>query len=388
MTVIEILVLIILGWIILYLIIKIVKYDKKLSSRGIDVLPIGILLKTTRLNETILKAESRRKTLSYLGYIGLFYSAGLGLYGLYFLASNLLKILSPKGAGKVAAVAPLIPGITFGSTIDELITVLIVIAIALVVHEGAHALLAVARGIRVKSTGVGVMLFFPLGFVELDDESMMKAKRIDRLLVYGAGTFANFLTWIVAVILLANAPILLSWGYSSTPNGVVITHVIDNTPASLAGLKPGDAIIQLNKSRITDINKFTDFMSKTRPEQTLMITLVREDKVIKISLTLGKHPRDPERGFIGIGLFNYYPPKLPVDPLFPYRILIFLNWLNVISISVAVINALPIPVFDGDKIWYESLSAIGGSGLIWIFRALALILLILNLYVGWGVLVR
>jgi len=246
----------------------------------------------------------------------------------------------------------------------------------------AHAIIASARGIKVKWVGFALFAFFPAGFVEIDEESANKASKIDRLLTFSAGTFINFLTWAIFLILLLNIPLLWAWGYSTQPQGIVISEVLPNTPASQMNLQPGQIIVALNGTPIKNTQDLINYLKHTIPNQTLIVTLKIDDTLKNITLKLAANPNNQSRGMIGIGSYDYYPSKFNLDPILPYWIQLFVSWGNLISLSVAIFNSLPIPGLDGDKIFYEILNykkSIFSDTAMNILRAIAIVLLISNM---------
>jgi len=81
---------------------------------------------------------------------------------------------------------------------------IIVIAIVAVFHEFAHGIFAKLRGIRLKSTGFGFIGPLLAAFVELDEKQMAKKPIKDQLAVLAAGSSANFILWIVFLIITAS----------------------------------------------------------------------------------------------------------------------------------------------------------------------------------------
>jgi 2-alkenal reductase len=88
--------------------------------------------------------------------------------------------------------------------------------------------------------------------------------------------------------------------------GWLITQVVSGGPAANAGLKGGtkqvsiagqlmtiggDIIIALNGTKITNIDSLSAYMEEnTMPGQTLNVTIVRENQIMTVQLTLGTRP--------------------------------------------------------------------------------------------------
>ena len=368
-------------WILAYSVSLIPLIKKRLKDKGITIYPFIFIWRLSK-GEKLVKIGIKRVLIwSTFGYLALFYSLGLAFFGFYFLGQNLIRLLYPH-TGQASPVVPIIPGVTINFTADEFVIFLLIVGIILVTHEMAHAIIASARGIKVKWVGFALFAFFPAGFVEIDEESANKASKIDRLLTFSAGTFINFLTWAIFLILLLNIPLLWAWGYSTQPQGIVISEVLPNTPASQMNLQPGQIIVALNGTPIKNTQDLINYLKHTIPNQTLIVTLKIDDTLKNITLKLAANPNNQSRGMIGIGSYDYYPSKFNLDPILPYWIQLFVSWGNLISLSVAIFNSLPIPGLDGDKIFYEILNykkSIFSDTAMNILRAIAIVLLISNM---------
>lgn len=378
----EVLSLLVVVWIVIYMVSRIEGVANALSKRGIEIMFFGVMWRTNRGKRFLRKLGEKKRFANIYGYLAFFYAIGLSIFGLYFLTANIFKLLFPS-MGKAAALTPIIPGVTLRLSFEELVIVIVVIALTVFLHEASHALLASARGIDIRSVGLAVFIFFPAGFVELDEKAFSKASKVDKLLTYSAGAFANLITWAIALAALLNVNVLMAWGYDTSPSGVLVVGVLNNSPAARAGLASGDAITSINDTKINSLDAFLRYMSSTSPNQTLMLTVARDGGKLTIKLKLTKHPT-LDTGFMGVQVYNYYAPKFSLSPLTPYYFSVFLNWLVVVSLSVAILNVLPIPLLDGDKIWGE---LIGQKNLfLGILRGYSLLILMINLVHGVGLL--
>jgi putative serine protease PepD len=69
-----------------------------------------------------------------------------------------------------------------------------------------------------------------------------------------------------------------------------------NSPASRAGLKPGDLITAIDGKAITSTQQFIETVDTYRPGQTLDLTVRRHGSTQHIKLTLGTRPQSPPNG--------------------------------------------------------------------------------------------
>lgn len=185
----------------------------------------------------------------------------------------------------------------------------------------------------------------------------------------------------------------------------VVGKVLQGSPAALSGLQTGDKIKSVDNIAIKDWYELVKYVS-ARPEQKMQLRVERDGKDIKLSITPKQIERDGKKvGQIGIGPSTA--PSIPEDMKREYRypVLVglsqagdkvwrnsvltlkmigklltgqvslknlsgpiniavyagysasagmarFLDFLAIVSISLGVINLLPIPVLDGGHLLY------------------------------------
>jgi putative serine protease PepD len=72
--------------------------------------------------------------------------------------------------------------------------------------------------------------------------------------------------------------------------------VAPNSPASQAGLEPGDVILDINGKAISSTDDFINTVGKMAPGQKLTLTIKRDGSIKKIPLTLGTRPASAPTG--------------------------------------------------------------------------------------------
>jgi len=185
-----------------------------------------------------------------------------------------------------------------------------------------------------------------------------------------------------------------------------IILLYDDSPAIRSGLN--GAIISINDDKITNINDLTATLSQYSPGQEVEIKTKVKNEGMITKLTLGENPQNESKPWLGIGFVDtgsggimgrvfgvlstfkdshiYYESSLGEFGIFIYNLL---WWLVIISISVALINMLPMGIFDGGRFFYLTILAITKSEkaamrsykfMTWLF-ILALILIM----VIWGI---
>ncbi len=293
----------------------------------------AIMIKTTALNPYISAIGRKyRRLWSIYGIISIIAGLVLAAYGVYVLHVNAWLLL--RGAAGAAPTHPVIPGVTV--SFEALPYVAFACFLALVPHELTHGFLVAAEKIKIRTSGVLLFLFIPGGFVEPDEDELEKAPPLSQFKIYASGTFTNFLTALmVAVISLA---VLV-------PSGVIVRGTLPGTPASKA-LREGDVVIALNGTEIRSLIDLTRYLSTTRPNDTIKVTVLREGRMINITVKLIAHPYNSTRGFIGAYFADYF----SADP--QGTLLKLFWWSYVVTISVAVINIMPIYPLDGGRILF------------------------------------
>jgi len=74
-------------------------------------------------------------------------------------------------------------------------------------------------------------------------------------------------------------------------NGVIITAIYNGGPAFVAGLKPGDVIIQINDDPINDGNHGIAAMATLKPGETVTITYIRNGQAYTTEATVSEQPQ-------------------------------------------------------------------------------------------------
>lgn len=78
----------------------------------------------------------------------------------------------------------------------------------------------------------------------------------------------------------------------SKPTGSLVNYVSPTSPAQLAGLKMGDVILRYNEHTISRTAELMDFLYRANANERIELEILRQDKVLKVPLTLGTAPDD------------------------------------------------------------------------------------------------
>lgn len=223
---------------------------------------------------------------------------------------------------------------------------------------------------------------------------------LHRMAVIAAGPLSNYIMAVVLLIVgyMVGMPVLLA----------EVGKVLPNTPAAAAGLKQGDRILAIDGQPAWRFEDMRSIVEK-HPEQRLMLTVKRDGTEIELPITpalseqkgifgeevgrigvapSGKSARlgiaeSVSEGIrtagrlteaIGTTLIMLVKRQLSVDSLGGPLIIVqasgeslkqgpfnFLLFLSYISINLAIINLLPIPILDGGHLLFLSIEAITGK---------------------------
>jgi serine protease Do len=78
-------------------------------------------------------------------------------------------------------------------------------------------------------------------------------------------------------------------------NGVLVAQVMDDSPASDAGIKQGDIIISFRGKPVSSTGSFRNQVALTSPKSTVPIQIIRDGKQINITVTINKLTQDKEQ---------------------------------------------------------------------------------------------
>ncbi len=191
----------------------------------------------------------------------------------------------------------------------------------------------------------------------------------------------------------------------------VVGEVSSGGAAEAAGIQTGDRIVEIDGESISNFSELRGVIS-TRPDEAVVIDVERGNEVIRLDVLIGSDLREDQRiGLLGVGAaantsdyfyLRKFGPLESIGPatarmwtssMFTLRMLgrmltgevsiknisgpiniaqfagasaqagvsNFLGFLAIVSISLGVLNLLPVPVLDGGQIVYQLVEWIKGS---------------------------
>ncbi len=354
-----------------------------------------LIVRTKRFAAVFDKLGSLRIS-RYFSWLGIFLVPFIAGIALYLLINSLIGLLSNPGVGQV--IRELGPGsVLLLPGINPLLPIVygwVAIVCAIVIHEGAHGVIARNVGLRVKSSGLLFFLFVPIGaFVDVDEEQIKKAKPRAALKVMAGGVGANVL--VAAVCLLG---LLLLVG-SLTPviDGVYINDVTNGMPAQTAGLLPKDVFVSIDNATIYNTTDLRTILDTKMAGNTIQVTVARGENwqhrfSTTVNLTVSENRT--VMGILTYDLFteqrleNYQtfslnrlsmylvPPTLAsgltpfsdfLAPFYSNPIPLWqvlangLFWIWFVNFNLAIFNSLPIYPLDGGRIFNITLKRAMGK---------------------------
>jgi hypothetical protein len=338
---------VLIAWVVVVVIAKALKLEKY----GFEIKAYSLVYKNKQVNSILVRILSRTKrgirVFADVSVIAGFIMMG---FAFWFLLNNISNYFVAQSEFNELTV--LIPGVTLTSA-SSITYFLLSIPIVLVIHEGAHGIVAALEKIKIKTGGFAIFIAMFAGFVEPDEEEFNKAKKISKLRVIGAGATSNVLfAFVLGAILLTNplfamvVPEPLLSVFYELPEGVLILSIIENSGAEQAGLLANDIITSINE---IPIHSPVDFPS-LNPGETASVTVLRDSQPLEFGVEIMPAPDDPERGLIGIMRDNsFYKPVMNFIEWTDPNVSLFLLWLWMISFFIGIINMLPLPILDGGK---------------------------------------
>lgn len=317
----------------------------------------------------------------------------------------------------------------------SILAFVIVLSIVVFIHEFGHYIIAILNNVKVDEFSIGYgkelvsivdkrgtkwkICILPFGgfvkffgdedassstlnteklnkFTDEDKKKCLYFKNVyQRIAVVVAGPIFNYILAFCLFFLF-----FLSQGVNKFSNK--ITHIVDNSPAQMSGLKIGDEVIEMDGKKVNDFSEiqFKVFLSITNP---IEFTIKRDGELKKVVVIpkfeekINENNKKTKTPFIGIGSNEYKHVKIGVleslgkaageihrintstlkalgqmivgkrgldDMSGPIKIakysgdamkngfLSLIYFMALISASLGLMNLLPIPVLDGGHLLF------------------------------------
>lgn len=278
---------------------------------------------------------------------------------IFFYYSMIIGLMARIGlASSAAGPTLLIPGVNIVG--DHLFYFILMVIIAAIIHEFAHAYTARSHNIRVKSLGFAIVLFIPLAFTEIDEEDAAKSSRKARIATLAAGPASNFILGVLFMYLFVLAV---------SPPTLVIEQVVPGSLADKYGLKSGSILISINGTPATR-DVLRNYLNINN--DTYLVLTIIDPGGVKENITIYK----PSNTTL-LGVYLWVGPSIALIKLFGTWLSIVLTkllyWGMIVNTGLALVNAAPLFISDGGRIVYELL----GNRIGHIVNFLSLLILVL-----------
>ena len=274
----------------------------------------------------------------------------------------------------------------------------IALVVTIIIHEAGHGIVARVYNIKVESTGLLLILGFPIGaFVNIAQEELSRTPLRQKSAILTAGPLNNMVTAVVSLIALYFiASTLTPISVHNIPQyGVVVVGVGDHTLAGSIGLSKGSIVETVAGQKVHNTDDLGKFLRSNLGNTVRIMWQDESGHQIIRSVNLPKFV-EANHGILGISITNGVPdpvqvlnrykdaftfrsnpiillfPPTIVQELVPYSDLMapkyhssvlgpafpavanMIFWLMFFNFNVGIFNALPIGPLDGGQ-FYNSL---------------------------------
>ena len=294
---------------------------------------------------------------------------GFAGFAIVSLLSQGMDIISKLLAGKRACpgVAPLIPGVSLPNVpITAPLHAWISLFLILIIHEGMHGVLARRAKVAIKSAGILLFGFLPIGaFVEPNESQLKRVSEEKSMRIYAAGAGANYITYLVVsfcvlLLFMGIGAVYNPWSESvkaKTVLGVEVLKVDQNTSfcgdtystSAYGVLEKGMLVKKANGKEIHTMANLQDSMPKSKAKSVSLTVEDKNGNVFEKTLMPNK------LGLLGVTFQEKLNPKNKEPGGFALATEIiaflqsFLIWFVLLNLLVAIVNFLPMEPFDGGK---------------------------------------
>ena len=323
----------------------------KLENRGVELKFYSLVYKNRDVQDILTRMLGRtRRGIRVFADVSVVAGFLMMGFAFWFLLSNAAKFfVEPQGFAELTV---LIPGVTLVSP-EAIAYFMLSIPIVLVMHEGAHGIVATLERIKIKTGGFAIFVAMFAGFVEPDEDEFNRAKKVSRLRVIGAGATSNVIFAMALGLILLTNPLfalvlpepLLSTFYD-IPEDVVIRSILEGYGAEQAGLLTNDIITSIGDVQLLSPADFINL--DLVPGQTVPVDIVRDGQPMRFDVEIMESRDDPGRALLGITR-DTHQPILDFIVWDNPHVTMFVLWLWMISFFIGIINMLPLPILDGSK---------------------------------------
>ncbi len=342
MLIIDVLLIVLIAWTMLYYIY--IKFRDHFRKWGVEIAPFALVWRI-KSELKFLEKLAKKPIIKYYKLYSIIATSFCLLFSYYIIVTGFINVI---GRPEVVTVIPYVPGLTVRGL--NIFYSLIAIAIALVVHELSHGLVALAEDIPLRSTGILLLFIFPGAFIEPDKDSYDRSSKKTKLSILAAGSAANLIIAFIALILIlttTNPHPLITSTFNQT-NGHYSALYVNNIT-----LPVPSSIVAVNGTEIDSLERFTKILTLYKSESvTFNLTLFDYTSLTYISLLIHK---PANISYLGVVLYprspNFIIGLLPIESFMHF--VGVLIWIYIINFGLAIVNSAPLFITDGGRIMHE-----------------------------------
>ena len=269
-----------------------------------------------------------------VGFLGMIVILGFLIYGTY----QLFTVPDAK-----PVLAPVFPGIHIpGAPVLSFWHWIIALFVVAGIHEFSHGVISRVYKVDIKSSGFAFLGPILAAFVEPDEKTLKKRRKVQQLSVFAAGPFSNIL---LGVVLLFLVPLIFNPLINNYfGDGVWVYDVVENSPVGLSGIEIGERIFMVNNVEITNKSDFSFALDGLKEGDAVKIKTDKKEYDI-----VAAKDEKKDSGFLGIVINNIADVKEFKRVLW---VLTLFFWLFVITVGVGLFNLLPLGPVDGGRMFY------------------------------------
>ncbi len=279
--------------------------------------------------------------------------------GAAYFYSDILYIISTTSGhpqtslllNQIPGIAPIIPGIDI-----PLIAGIIALMIILTIHELSHGVLARISKVKLKQIGLLLIGVIPVGaFVEPDEKAVQKLSKEEQNAISAAGISSNF---IAMAVFFALTFLMFIYIVPSiyTNNGVFIQAVVANSPAANASVLPGMKVLYWNGYKINNITEVDNAAQVDVPGYVVSLVASYNSTIHSYNITAAP-VSGSSRGEIGVELYQSESIQKTAYASTMYFLYTVFALTFLLNFLVAIVNLLPIPGFDGYRLYKTNIKS-------------------------------
>ncbi len=291
--------------IIIYIIIVYILWKRKILEKlNISFFGPFLMWRTKRGRQFLDKLAQKKRFWGFYGILSILITViAMILISILIILGSIAAMdvrarpLPPEFILALPGLNPLIP-LWYG---------IFALAIAVIIHEFAHGILARVAKIKLKSMGI-LYLIIPLGaFVEPDEKQLEKTTKSNRVKIFSTGPATNIIFGLLCAM-------IFSWCFMAalTPveEGVIIFNTYEGpTQYSTSAIEPGMEIIEINGQPIDSYEDFYKY-NGSAPNETISLRVYYKGEyrrienitsgltVVSVGKGLPAHKAGLEKGMI------------------------------------------------------------------------------------------